>query len=153
MNTVKVLCVTYERIFMEIKTFNYLPDDAKNIRQAVFVDEQGFIEEFDDKDKDSLHIVLYENGEPAAACRVLFDDSKQCYMIGRVAVLKQYRKNHLGSSLLDTAEEYIRTKGGKLCAVSAQCRAEAFYSKSGYKAEGDMYYEEYCPHIFMKKIL
>ncbi|MBQ1516806.1 MAG: GNAT family N-acetyltransferase [Clostridia bacterium] len=138
---------------MEIKTFNYLPDDAKFIRQTVFIDEQGFVEEFDDKDSESLHIVLYENGKPAGTCRVLFNDEKQCYMIGRVAVLQEYRKNHLGSVLLSKAEEYIRSVGEKVCAVSAQCRAESFYRKSGYSAQGDMYYEEYCPHIFMKKTL
>ena len=32
---------------MEVKIFNYLPDDAQMIRQKVFVDEQGFKEEFD----------------------------------------------------------------------------------------------------------
>ena len=94
---------------MEIKTFNYLPDDAKFIRQTVFIDEQGFVEEFDDKDSESLHIVLYENGKPAGTCRVLFKDEKQCYMIGRVAVLQEYRKNHLGS-----VQEACSMQGRKL---------------------------------------
>ena len=41
---------------MEIKIYNQLPDEAKEIRLEVFVKEQGFEEEFDDIDETAAHI-------------------------------------------------------------------------------------------------
>ena len=45
---------------MEIKIYNQLPDEAKEIRLEVFVKEQGFEEEFDDIDETAAHIVLFD---------------------------------------------------------------------------------------------
>lgn len=48
----------------EIKLFSTgLPEDAKQIRTAVFVDEQGFHEEFDETDDISIHAVLLLTGK------------------------------------------------------------------------------------------
>ena len=47
----------------EIKLQKGLPADAKAIRIEVFVDEQGFHEEFDGRDDRAYHAVLYRDGE------------------------------------------------------------------------------------------
>ena len=138
---------------MITRQYSYLPEAAKDIRTAVFIDEQGFVEEFDDKDDTSVHFVMYDDTVPVATCRVLFDNDKQCFMIGRVAVIKEYRSKCLGSLIMVEAQNYIRSIGGKTVGVSAQCRASDFYKKHGFVEQGDMYYEEFCPHIFMKKEL
>ena len=44
-----------------------LSQDARIIRQEVFVEEQGFHHEFDEIDSRAWHLVLYENGQ-AAGC-------------------------------------------------------------------------------------
>ena len=44
---------------MEYKVFDSLPDDARNIRLKVFVEEQHFQNEFDNNENKSKHIVLY----------------------------------------------------------------------------------------------
>lgn len=69
--------------------------DARVIRQSVFVEEQGFEYEFDDIDETALHLVLYdENDNPCATGRLFFDG---CMKIGRIAVMKEYRGQSLGS--------------------------------------------------------
>ena len=51
------------------------------------------------------------------------------------------------------AENTIRKAGFKTCGLSAQVQARPFYESLGYKAEGDEYLDEDCPHIFMRKVL
>ena len=77
--------------------------DARLIRQSVFVEEQGFEYEFDDIDETALHLVLYdENDNPCATGRLFFDD---CMKIGRIAVMKEYRGQSLGSEVIVILEE------------------------------------------------
>ena len=73
------------------KAFDKLPEDARRIREEVFVKEQGFTIEFDDKDSISRHMVLYAHGIPAGTCRVFWDNQQKSYVIGRVAVRKIFR--------------------------------------------------------------
>lgn len=51
---------------MEYKIFDNLPQEAKDIRTAVFIDEQGFKNEFDGIDDTAKHILIYHNGKAAA---------------------------------------------------------------------------------------
>lgn len=137
---------------MEFKIYNYLHDDSKKIRQIVFVEEQEFVDEFDELDKISKHIVLYDNNLPIANCRIYTLDNV-VYHIGRVAIIKEYRGRNIGIKLMNKAEEIINNLNGKRIELSAQARVKDFYKKCGYEEFGDIFYEEYCPHINMKKYL
>lgn len=44
-------------------------------------------------------------------------------------------------------------KSGKQIEISAQVRVKDFYRKLGYRATGPVYYDEYCAHIRMVKLL
>ena len=136
---------------MITKQYSYLPEEAKTIRLSVFIDEQGFDVEFDDKDDKAVHFVMYDDIVPVATCRIFYDNERKAYIIGRVAVVKQYRSKHLGSMIMVEAENYIKSIGGKNIGVSAQCRVSDFYKKLGYTEEGEMYYDEFCPHKKKKK--
>ena len=57
---------------MDIRISDILPQDAKDIRIAVFVDEQGFYDEFDKDDDASVHLVAYIENKAAATARVFF---------------------------------------------------------------------------------
>lgn len=138
---------------MEIRKFDYLPDDARAIRQSVFVDEQGFEVEFDDTDDKAVHLVGYDKGKPAAVCRFFYDDEHSFCMIGRIAVVKELRGKHLGEQMVLAAEKFIKETGGKKASLSAQLRASGFYEKLGYTKSGSEYYDEYCPHVLMSKEL
>ena len=70
-----------------------------------------------------------------------------------MAVRKLYRGQHLGTKIMMAAENGIRRDGFKTCSLSAQVQAKAFYESLGYKAEGEEYLDEGCPHILMRKVL
>ncbi len=109
---------------MEVKVFKRLPEAAKEIRIKVFVEEQGFQDEFDHTDDISTHIVLFEASEPIAVCRFYYSAERQCYVIGRIAVLKEFRGRDLGTALLRAAEQEIMRMHGKTAELSAQVRVK-----------------------------
>ena len=134
------------------KFYSELPKEAIEIRTEVFVDEQGFEEEFDKKDKECLHLVMFCDGVPAAVGRIYTDEEK-VYAAGRIAVRKQFRGHKLGAEIMRLLEEKARELGAERMWVSAQCRVREFYEKSGYIAEGEVYLDQFCPHIHMEKSL
>ena len=143
-------------INLEKRFFSELTEDARSIREKVFVEEQGWQDEFDDIDSVSIHVVVYHNGVPVGTGRLFRKDqnpSSDVYIIGRVAVLAEYRKLHLGNKIMEFLEEKAKELGAVKLELSAQCRARGFYDKNGYVAVGDEYLDGDCPHILMAKIL
>ncbi|MGN0585895.1 MAG: GNAT family N-acetyltransferase [Oscillospiraceae bacterium] len=135
------------------KFYDTLPDEARYIREEVFVREQGFQNEFDDTDNTALHTVVYYDNEPAAAARIFPSERDNFYTVGRIAVLPQYRNKQLGRYIMVQMEEKARGLGAEGIELSAQCRARGFYEKCGYTAEGGIYLDEFCEHIHMVKKL
>lgn len=60
---------------MYIKITPTLPQSARDIREDVFVEEQGVTDEFDNIDHISHHLVLFEEDTPAAVSRVYWDEA------------------------------------------------------------------------------
>ena len=129
-----------------------LSDDEVRIRTDVFVEEQGFVVEFDDDDAISKHIVLYDGDVPVAVCRIIPGEDGECH-IGRIAVVREYRGKGIGSAVVTEAEDVARSMGFRESLLSAQVRAKRFYETLGYEAFGDEYLDEYCPHVMMRKRL
>ena len=74
-------------------------------RIEVFVKEQGFRDEFDDIDAIAIHFVAYDEGNrPIGTCRIFTVDDPQIYLLGRLAVVKDYRGKGLGKVLLEQAD-------------------------------------------------
>ncbi|MDE7348527.1 MAG: GNAT family N-acetyltransferase [Clostridia bacterium] len=136
---------------MEFKTYDKLPGEARDIRIEVFVKEQGFQEEFDSVDNYATHVLAFDDGRAVATCRYFCQDGY--YLIGRIAVVKEYRGSGLGGKLLEFAKQKIEELGGKEIRIHAQKRAEGFYQKQGYVSFGEVDYDEGCEHIWMKKAL
>lgn len=137
---------------MYFKTYETLPEDAVFIRKSVFMEEQGFCDEFDGKDKDAKHIVLYNDENKAAAvCRCFFDEENGVCVVGRIAVLKEFRHKHYGSLILSEAQRQAKAEGIKEVRLAAQVQAAGFYRKQGFTAYGEEFLEEGCPHVWMYK--
>ena len=133
---------------MEIKVFEKLPVYAVDIRNEVFVEEQGFREEFDSDDKRAIHLVGFVDGYSAATCRIIKLPDHE-YILGRIAVRKKYRKMGLGAELLEEAKKIIENKGGKKIFIHSQLHAIPFYEKQGYTCFGEQDEDEGCPHQMM----
>lgn len=132
-----------------IKVTNTLSEDEKMIRETVFIEEQKFKIEFDDTDDIATHIVMYIDNNPVGCCRLYKQENE--YHIGRIAVLKPYRGKGYGEKILLNAERVAKEKGADSISLSAKVRASGFYEKLGYKKHGEIYFDEYCEHIAMKK--
>ncbi|MBR3269433.1 MAG: GNAT family N-acetyltransferase [Oscillospiraceae bacterium] len=128
--------------------------DAAALRRLVFIKEQGFQNEFEPLDDKAVHFVCYADETPAGTGR-LYEDPQDPSTVhpGRIAVRREFRGQHLGALLLRTMEQYAARQGYRFCVLSAQVRAQGFYEKMGYSAEGVPYMDEFCPHIRMKKAI
>lgn len=134
---------------IDFKVTNTLSEDEKMIRETVFIEEQKFKIEFDDTDDIATHIVMYIDNNPVGCCRLYKQENE--YHIGRIAVLKPYRGKGYGEKILLEAEKVAKKMGADSISLSAQVRASGFYEKLGYKKHGEIYFDEYCEHIAMKK--
>lgn len=136
------------------QVYNMIPQEARDIRQKVFIEEQGFAEEFDDIDNTASHIMLYDGGKAVGTARVYREDNVDgVWHIGRVALLKEARGKQLGRALIMAAEEVAREAGAKAIELSSQSRVIQFYEHCGYRAVGEDYIEEDCLHRRMVKRL
>lgn len=134
------------------KFYDYLPCAAAVIRIEVFLSEQGFSFDFDEADDICTHILVFYGGTPAATGR-LFKDRDGLWHVGRIAVKKEFRGKNLGAEVMKRMEEKARELGASRLVLSAQCRVREFYEKCGYKAYGGVYFDEFCEHIGMEKVL
>ena len=108
--------------------------------------EQGFKYEFDETDRLAKHMLLFEDDIPVATCRFFFSVERDCYVIGRIAVSKEFRGKQYGKKMLQGAEKTVSDLGGKRIELSAQCRVAEFYKKQGYMELNDIHMDEDC-HI------
>ncbi len=136
---------------MIVRKYDSLPEEAKRIREEVFVEEQGFEEEFDTIDREAIHLVIFEEDKAVATCRAFLGKEEGEYVIGRLAVRKEYRGQAYGREIVRAGEEEIRILGGRRVRLAAQTRARGFYEKCGYSVQGEEFMDAVCPHIWMVK--
>lgn len=152
-------------------------EDAATVRRVVFMEEQGYENEFDriDEDPSCLHVTLYVDGELAGCARVfpeqleraLAPDSPQSpaceldagiqpgetYLLGRVAVLPAFRRRGLASKIVEASDEAARAAGARLMKLHAQEYVQGLYAVCGYATISEVDYEdEGQPHIWMARL-
>lgn len=137
---------------IRIKEYDYLPEEAKKIREEVFIKEQGFLSEYDDIDNRAIHLLAFNKKEYFGTLRLFTkEDDDKTYILGRLAVKKDARGKKIGSMLVNYAVKYVKNKGGKKLILHSQLHATEFYKKLGFIEFGEIEYEEDCPHIWMEK--
>ncbi|KAG8953672.1 hypothetical protein FRC04_001876 [Tulasnella sp. 424] len=126
-----------------------LTQQCIDVRIRVFTDEQGFpleteIDEYDKGDA-SVHFLLrlLPSLEPIGCIRLVKAKGK----IGRLCVLKEYRKYGFGRDLMNKCHELAATKlGTREFQLHSQIPVIPFYAKLGYVPVGDQFDEEGAPH-------
>ena len=133
---------------------NTLPKESIDIRYQVFTLEQGFAQEvdLDDHDKESIHILVYDNNKAIATGR-MFKESDDTYHIGRIAVIKNYRGLKIGSLILEVFEKKAKELGAKNVVLGSQIDKTEFYIKNGYQKYGDIFDDANYPHVMMRKYI
>lgn len=127
--------------------------DLLSLRQSVFVVEQNCpYEDVDQKDKICFHLLGYKNKKLIAYSRIFPPDifHKESVSIGRIVVLKSYRKKGIGVSLINESLSFVESNFGKInIRIEAQSYLKEFYSKFGFKIISDEYLEDGIPHFSM----
>lgn len=127
--------------------------EAFAIRLKVFVEEQNVpLEiEHDQDDETATHFGAFINNQMIATGRLVI--TEQGGKIGRMAVLKEHRRNGVGLKLLKFIVAYCQAIGLKEAYLSSQTHALGFYEKAGFVAEGGIYDDAGIPHRTMRKFL
>jgi predicted GNAT family N-acyltransferase len=123
------------------------PEDRpllRQVREAVFVEEQGVpLEmEWDDDDIMAYHLLALDSAQrPIGTARLLGSGQ-----IGRMAVLPAWRRRGVGAALLTQLLQHAEATGQKHLFLHAQIAAEAFYAKAGFTSQGKIFHEADIPH-------
>ena len=135
---------------IELARWSAAQSEAKRIRFAVFVEEQGVPAEIelDDMDEHCLHALAFEGSEAVGTGRLLPDGH-----IGRMAVLEPWRGRGVGAALLKRLVQAARERGDAEVVLSAQVHALGFYRAHGFIVHGGVYEEAGIPHQEMRLAL
>ena len=116
------------------------------IRIRVFVKEQGVPAEIelDRDDKRAIHFLASEFGKAIGTARVVVRHSNA--KIGRMAVLKSYRRKGVGMKLLKRAVSVAKRLSARKIYLHAQVAVIGFYDRLGFRAVGPVFDEAGIPH-------
>lgn len=120
----------------------------KSVREAVFIREQGIPAdlEWDGLDEGCRHaLVLSSNGEAIGCGRMQADGH-----IGRIAVLPKWRKQKVGTAIMEALLDYARAHDYPQVDVDAQTYAVPFYRGFEFVEEGEVFQDAGLPHIKMR---
>ena len=143
----------------EIKKFNELSlnqlYEITRSRCKVFIEEQKIIceEELDGLDDKCIHVFLEEEEKVVAYCRIVPKGMHyENISIGRVLVLKEFRRKGIAQEMLNKTVEYIKAnfQENKII-LSSQLYAKELYESVGFIVESDIYDEAEIPHVKMYK--
>lgn len=124
-------------------------DQVFAIRQAVFIDEQGFTEEeeWDGHDKTSDHIKICLGEQVIGCARIRWIEKE--IRIERIALLKEFRGQGFGRQVLPELIAYAKAKNPEAIFIHAQNHLKKFYEGFGFEQRGEVYDECGIPHIHM----
>ena len=118
------------------------------VREQVFIVEQQVArdDEWDALDATSRHVLARDlGGNPIGTGRLTADA-----MIGRMAVLKEWRGRQVGLAMLDALIQQARARAYPAIEMHAQTYAVPFYEKAGFVRYGDEFVECDIKHFHMR---
>jgi predicted GNAT family N-acyltransferase len=127
---------------------------ALAIRRRVFIEEQNVPEaiELDASDEHAFHALAILDGVAIGCGRTLKHADGEV-KIGRMAVLREFRKTGVGAHILRFLIERARECGFRKAILHAQLTAEGFYLKEGFNPVGGVFDEAGIAHRKMERDL
>ncbi|MBF0409227.1 MAG: GNAT family N-acetyltransferase [Candidatus Riflebacteria bacterium] len=139
---------------IEVKTDEHF-QKAFEIRKKVFVEEQNVPaeNEIDAIDSEAIHILAFHGDEAAGVARIFSrKENPSEAWIGRVAVLKKFRKMGLGKLILKRCLVIIESKK---CFNAIRLHSQKYiaplYIQFGFVPIGEPFFEEGIEHLDMIK--
>ncbi len=120
---------------------------ARPVREKVFVEEQQVPREleWDEWDERCEHALACDaEGCTIGTARLLPDGR-----IGRMAVLRDWRGQGVGTALLEAMLERARARSMARVTLHAQIQAAGFYRRFGFSERGREFLEAGIPHVEM----
>jgi predicted GNAT family N-acyltransferase len=119
---------------------------AFTIRIRVFVKEQHVPAEIelDSDDQRAIHFLAIKSAKAVGTARVVMRHGNA--KIGRMAVLKTYRRKHVGAALLKRAIAAAKRLCARRIYLHAQVAVTGFYQRMGFRAVGRMFDEAGIAH-------
>lgn len=139
---------------VEICTWQQQQQRLTDIRVCVFVDEQKVPAEIivDGEDPTAVHVLARDaGGTVIGAGRMVLQQPRP--RIGRMAVLRPWRRAGVGAALLGTLCDEAARLGYQEVMLHAQTHASPFYFKHGFLSHGAEFAEAGIPHQEMHKRL
>ena len=123
--------------------------DNSYVRGQVFIVEQkiDWEIEFDNLDPECVLFTAYVEDKACGAARLYKNK------LGRVATLKEYRKQGIATAIMKKIEEYAKEVGITEIKLHAQLYVKDFYEHLGYIVVGDIFQEADIDHVKMIKEL
>ena len=136
---------------MELMPWEKAQPIAAPIRFAIFVGEQNVPPgiELDEMDEKSLHAIAFDEAGKAVGTGRLLPEGR----IGRMAVVREWRRRGVGAEILEALIAEAKRRGLAEVKLSAQLQAAEFYRSHGFVAEGKVYTEAGILHQAMRKNL
>lgn len=121
--------------------------DNMLVRGYVFVIEQAidWEIEYDGLDDKCVLFIAYIDDLAVGAARLYKNK------VGRVATLKEYRKQGVGGKIMEAIEKYAKENKMPYLKLHAQLYVKDFYEHLGYIVEGEIFQEADIDHVLMKK--
>jgi predicted GNAT family N-acyltransferase len=116
----------------------------KAVRFKVFVTEQGVPDEMecDGEDATAVHFLAEDgSGTPIGTARLVGSGQ-----IGRMAVLKPWRRTGVGKALLRAVLDHLHTVPAASPFLNAQVDAIEFYRRQGFRSVGETFMEAGIAH-------
>jgi predicted GNAT family N-acyltransferase len=134
-----------------LKSWEDAQPEAGPLRFAIFVGEQNVPAgiELDELDAQCIHALAYGPEGKAIGTGRLLPDGR----IGRMAVVKAWRRQGVGAALLEALMAEAKRRGHAEVTLSAQLQAAEFYRGFGFAAEGKVYEEAGILHQKMRRSL
>jgi predicted GNAT family N-acyltransferase len=127
---------------------------AYSVRRQVFIVEQQIAEneEWDGLDDTALHFIALDGELVVGTARVRFPSAGYA-KIERMAVLKPFRLQGFGRSILVCIEGELKKRRIGQAVLHAQVTAIPFYRFCGYEESGPIFLEADIEHVKMHKRL
>jgi predicted GNAT family N-acyltransferase len=124
----------------------------RQVREAVFIDEQRVPREleFDDRDPLCLHVLAFDGATPVGTGRL---DLKYGGKVGRVAVVATHRRGGVGTAVMEQLHALARKAQQPHLWCNAQLTAVPFYERLGYVRSGGVFVEAGIDHVRMEYAL
>ncbi len=127
--------------------------EAFNIRNDIFVKEQGLFEnsDLDKNDLNAIHIIARKNKKIIGTVRVYCEKSRTDHWIGgRLAIKKDFRATNAGTRLVKEAMKRVLKKGCRVFTAHIQEKNVPFFLGLGWKPVGPVKSHYGFPHQKME---